>query len=289
MSAPSTIEACRDDELTVQVVGPADGWVLERLARIRAAKLPYAEFVPWRPRPARQRASCIMSITLCSTGQAAVLTWFFSRAPDENHQSVEQGRRADACVCMARQYADWLAAQGVQTAVHIPMGFDYYRFRPRLVLGVVGRLEHPRRAGNLVEAVQKLPFVEVVTTEGRTPPEELRALLRAVGLCADPGERRGRRAVPAGGSGVGKPVIAPEGVGVTPEFGPTEHIRFGTLGELKVPAGVNTAALEQAVNRAAWHLFFGRYGLARAALTIWRSASRWRRRHRPGRRAKKRR
>src|SRR5262249_8505723 len=53
LAVPEGVQAepGREDELAVQVVGPADGWVLERLARTLAAKLPYAEFVPWRPAP----------------------------------------------------------------------------------------------------------------------------------------------------------------------------------------------------------------------------------------------
>ena len=49
----------RDDDLAVQVVGPDDGWVLERLARTLAAKLPYAEFVAGPRGRARRRAWCI--------------------------------------------------------------------------------------------------------------------------------------------------------------------------------------------------------------------------------------
>ena len=35
----------------VQVVGPTDDWILGRLAELLARKLPYAEFVPWKPQP----------------------------------------------------------------------------------------------------------------------------------------------------------------------------------------------------------------------------------------------
>jgi hypothetical protein len=329
MSAPSSVEAGRDDELAVQVVGPADGWVLERLARTLAAKLPYAEFVPWRPQPGpATRLVYYVNYALLDRPSGLIDVVFFTH-PDENHQSVEQARRADACVCMARQYADWLASQGVRTVVHIPMGFDSYRFRPRLVLGVVGRLEHPRKGKDLVETVRKLPFVEVVTTEGRTPPEELRALYERLDYVLIPATVEGGPLCLLEGLGVGRPVIAPEGVGVTPEFGPTDHIRlyragdgaalvrvvtdcyrekesrsrlvqdrswdrwaehhhhffvqllrakglpaptpalgfrFGMLGELNVPTGLDAAPLEEAVDRAARHLFFGRYRLARATL-----------------------
>ena len=253
---------------------------------------------------------------------------FFTH-PDESHGSVERARRADACVCMARQYADWLAAQGVRTAVHIPMGFDSYRYRPRLVLGVVGRLDHPRKGRALVDAVRALPFVEVVATEGRAPPEGLRAVYERLDYVLIPATVEGGPLCLLEGLGMGKPVIAPEGVGLTPEFGPTEHIRlypagdarpwcgwsrnatggrrrvarlvwdrswdrwaeqhhhffvqllrarglrlptpalgfrFGMLGEIEAPHGIDPAPLEAAVDQAARHLFFGRALRARAVL-----------------------
>src|SRR5947207_12130157 len=86
----------------------------------------------------------------------------------------------DFCVCMSQLYAHWLREQGIRKVAHIPMGFDADHFRPRLVLGVFGRLDHPRKGGHLVEALRQLPFVEIVATEGRAAPEALRALYQGV-------------------------------------------------------------------------------------------------------------
>ena len=225
------VESGHDDELAVQVVGPADGWVLERLARTLAAKLPYAEFVPWRPRPGPStRLVYYVNYALLDGPSGRIDVVFFTH-PDEGHQSVEQAGRADACVCMARQYADWVASQGVRTVVHIPMGFDSYRYRPRLILGVIGKLEHPRKGRRLVDLVRRLPFVEVVTTEGRTPPEKLRAVYERLDYVLIPATVEGGPMCLLEGLGAGKPVIAPEGLGMVPEFAPTEHIRLYPAGD----------------------------------------------------------
>jgi hypothetical protein len=223
--------AGRGDGPVVQVVGPDDGWVLERLARILAAKLPYAEFVPMRPQPGpATRLAYYVNYALFDRPSGLIDVVFFTH-PDEAHQSVERARRADACVCMARQYADWLAARGVPAATHVPMGFDSYGYRPRLVLGVVGRLEHPRKGRDLVEAVRRLPFVEVVATEGGTPPEGLRAVYERLDFVLIPATVEGGPLCLLEGLAMGKPVIAPDGVGMVPEFTPSDQIRLYPAGD----------------------------------------------------------
>ena len=61
-----------------------------------------------------------------------------------------------------------------------PMGFDAYRYRPRLILGVVGLLEHERKGKRLVDSLRDLPFVEIITTEGRMSATQVRDLYERV-------------------------------------------------------------------------------------------------------------
>jgi hypothetical protein len=220
----------RGDGPLLQIVGPTDNWVLERLARRLAAKLPYAEFVPWRPRPnGAARIAYYVNYALYDGPSGLIDAAFFTHH-DEAHQFLERARRMDLCVCMCRLYADWLRARGVQAVAHVPMGFDYYRYRPRLVLGVVGRLDHPRKGGRLVERLRRLPFVEVVATEGRVPEERLRDIYQQVDYVLIPATVEGGPMSLLEGLAMGKAVIAPENVGMVPELGETEHV-------LRYPAG----------------------------------------------------
>ena len=75
---------------------------------------------------------------------------FFTHRDDEQ-EFLGRARRMDYRVCMSKLYADRMRQQGVEHLEHIPMGFDSYRYRPRLVLGVIGRLDHPRKGKHLVE------------------------------------------------------------------------------------------------------------------------------------------
>jgi hypothetical protein len=316
-------------EALVQVVGPTDGWVLERLARRLAAKLPYAEFVPWKPRPdGHARIAYYVNYALHEASSGLIDVAFFTHCEDEA-QFLEHARSADFCVCMSRLYADWLTARGVGAVTHIPMGFDSLRYRPRLVLGVVGLLDHPRKGRRLVERLRELPFVEVIVTEGRLSEQELPDFYQRLDYVLIPATLEGGPMSLLEGLAMGKPVIAPEGVGLMPEFRESPHIRryaagdadallqvvtscyegkleraglvtdrswdhwakahdqlftrllqergiepprpapgfrFGMLGELEIPHGIDVEELEQAVDQAARHLFYGRYSEAREHL-----------------------
>ncbi len=108
----------------VQIVGPADGWVLERLARRLTAKLPYAVFVPWRPQiGGAARLIYYVNYALYEHPSGLIDVGFFTHL-DETHGFLEKARQLDYAVCMPRLYADWLTSKGVTTNCHIPMGFD---------------------------------------------------------------------------------------------------------------------------------------------------------------------
>jgi len=215
----------------VQVVGPTDQWILERLARRLAAKLPYARFVPWAPqRNAPPGLAYYVNYALYQGPTPFIDVGFFTHR-DDNHSFLERARTMDFSVCMSRVYADWLREQGVMTVAHIPMGFDFYRYRPRLVLGVVGRMEHHWKGKDLVERVKALPFADVRVTEGRIDEEQLRGFYQAVDYVLIPATVEGGPLSLLEGLGAGKPVIAPDEVGMVPEFPETPLIRRYPAGD----------------------------------------------------------
>ncbi len=238
------------DAPVIQVVGPTDQWILERLARKLAAKLPYAEFVPWKPRPtAATRLVYYVNYALYAGASGLIDVGFFTHE-DPAHQFLERARQVDFCVCMSKTYADRLEAQGIAHVAHVPMGFDAYRYRPRLVLGVIGLLDHPRKGKQLVERLRALPFVEIVATEGRVADEELRQLYQRVDFVLIPATVEGGPMSLLEGLGMGKPVIAPEGVGMVPEFGKTAHVRSYPAGDFEALERVVRACFEEKVERS---------------------------------------
>jgi glycosyltransferase involved in cell wall biosynthesis len=232
-------------ETVVQIVGPDDGWVLEGLARRLAALLPYAEFVPWEPRPTpATRLVYYVNYALYDRPSGRIDVAFFTHR-DESQGFLERARSVDCCVCMAKGYADWLRERGVADVVHIPTGFDAERYRPRLVLGVVGKLDHPRKGRDLVERLRRLPFVEVRATEGRVPEEDLPAFYQALDYVLIPATVEGGPMSLLEGLGMGKPVIAPEGVGMVPEFGEMEFLRRYPPGDADALVRLVTACYEE--------------------------------------------
>lgn len=227
----------------VQIVGPTDNWILERLAKKLAAKLPYSHF---STRPAEGPAALVyyVNYALYDRPSGRIDVALFTHC-DQSHQFLNRARSVDFCICMSRLYADWLRAQGLPKVAHIPMGFDSYRYRPRLVLGVIGLLDHPRKGRALVDELRKLPFVEIVATEGKVPDEELPALYQRLDYVLIPATVEGGPMALLEGLGMGKPIIAPEGVGMVPEFGDTEHIRRYPAGDARSLVELVTACYEE--------------------------------------------
>lgn len=310
----------------VQVVGPADGWILERLARRLVAKLPYAEFIHPGTQPSAGVALIYYVNYFLYSGPSGCMDVGFFTHLDESNQFLERARSLDFCVCISRKYEAWLRQHCVEKVTCIPMPFDSYRYRPRLVLGVIGLLDHPRKGRHLVEEVRKLPFVQVIATEGKLPEDQLLDLYERLDYVLIPSTVEGGPMSLLEGLGMGKPIIAPDEVGMVPEFEVTEHVRryptgdvnalldlvrqcfeqkldrrrlvqdrtwdrwaeghhalfaklleargmalprpcpefrFGMLGELDVPWGIDVRPLEAAIDQAARHLYFGEFKKAR--------------------------
>jgi glycosyltransferase involved in cell wall biosynthesis len=225
------------EEPLVQVVGPADGWILERLGRRLASKLPYAAFTINQPdRGIGEGIAYYMNYALFQGPTSLIDVGFFTHLED-SHDFLGRARDMN-CVCMSKKYADWLREQGVKHVTHIPMGFDYYRYRARLVLGVIGKLDHPRKGWHLVERVRELPFVEVVTTEGQIDDEQLRHVYQSTDYVLIPATVEGGPMSLLEGLAMGKPVIAPEDVGMVPEFGETPNLRRYRTGDFESLAEV---------------------------------------------------
>jgi hypothetical protein len=214
----------------VQIVGPSDGWILQKLARLLAGKLPYAELVDTPNAKGAAKLVYYINYALYQRPSGSIDVGFFTHL-DEQHQFLERARAMAFCICQSRKYADWLASQGVQHVTHIAMGYDVYQYRPRLVLGVVGLLDHPRKGRRLVEELRKLPFVEVLTTEGKLTEKELPDFYQRLDYVLIPATVEGGPLCLLEGLAMGKPVIAPADVGMVPEFFDTEHVRTYPAGD----------------------------------------------------------
>jgi hypothetical protein len=214
----------------VQIVGPTDNWILQKLSKILVSKLPYASFSEWRPSQAGHLAY-YMNYALFHAPSGLIDVGFFTHRED-SHEFLTRAQQMDCCVCMARTYADWLRDRTTKEVIHIPMGYDACRYRPSLVLGVIGKLEHPRKGRHLVEHLRSLPFVEFVTTEGGMPEQSLREIYQRVDYVLIPALIEGGPMSLLEGLAMGKPVIAPDSVGMIPEFSDCFRIHLYPTGDV---------------------------------------------------------
>jgi hypothetical protein len=97
---------------SVQIVGPTDQWILQVVARKLASKLPYAEFVPWRPRPSLGGLVYYVNYALYAEPSGGIDVGFFTHV-DEDQGFLDRARQMDHCVSMSGRYADWLRDRGV--------------------------------------------------------------------------------------------------------------------------------------------------------------------------------
>jgi hypothetical protein len=100
-----------------------------------------------------------------------------------------------------------------------------------LILGVVGLLEHPRKGKHLVNRLRALPFAEVRITDGRIDEAQLREFYQAVDYVLIPATVEGGPLSLLEGLGMGKPIIAPDTVGMVPEFPESPMIRRYPTGD----------------------------------------------------------
>lgn len=227
----------------VQIVGPTDNWILQKLSSVLVRKLPYATFSPWKPNR-RGKLVYYVNYALFAEPSGMIDVGFFTHR-DDAYEFLERARRMHCCVCMARTYADWLRGETTREVVHIRTGFDSYRYRPSLVIGVIGRIDHPRKGRHLVDHLRKLPFVELVVTDGSLREDALREVYQRVDYVLIPATVEGGPLSLLEGLGMGKPVIAPAGVGVVPELCPSDRILLYPAGDAEALATLVTDCYRQ--------------------------------------------
>ena len=106
----------------VQIVGPTDGWILEKLARQLARKLPYSKFQPWKPvRPTEGQIIYYVNYALYEESTGGIDVGFFTHF-DRDRQFLERARQMQHCVSMSQLYATELCRQGIDAVTHVPMG-----------------------------------------------------------------------------------------------------------------------------------------------------------------------
>jgi hypothetical protein len=91
--------------------------------------------------------------------------------------------------------------------------------------------------------------VEIATTEGQVPEAELRDLYQRIDYVLIPATVEGGPMSLLEGLAMGKPILAPENVGMIPEFTGTEHLRRYRAGDAESLVTLVTACYEEKLQR----------------------------------------
>ena len=207
------------------------GWILEKLAREIAERLPYVTYDLYPDGAAdiqyymtygcwQQRVSPV---------EVALFT-HKEQVPEAAAKFDDVARRMDFCVAQSKATATILRELGLANVQTISPGVDLERFQPRVRIGVVGRTYHTGRKGEaLVASVMDIPGIEwCFTGEGWPAParpvaeEDLPAFYRSLDYVLVPSLIEGGPMCVLEALACGCPVIGAP-VGWVPQF---PHIGF---------------------------------------------------------------
>lgn len=216
---------------SVHIVLSDRGWILERLAKELADRLPYVRYGD-APDPS---AAIQYYVTYgCRRERVSpVEVALFTHREDDVHAAARfdaVARDVEHAVAMSRATMALIETLGVASASCIMPGVDLEHFQPRIKIGVVGRTYHTGRKGEaLVRAVMDVPGIEWhFTGEGwpgpaeHIPESDLPAFYRAMDYILVPALNEGGPMSVLEALASGTPVIASM-VGWVPEF---PHIPF---------------------------------------------------------------
>jgi glycosyltransferase involved in cell wall biosynthesis len=220
---------------SVNIVTSDRGWILEKLAREIADRLPYVTFGNG-PDP---DAAIQYYVTYSCRAKrlSPVEVGYFAHLEPEGEareRFFSTAREVDHCICHARLYEGVLREAGIGQVTTISPGVDLETFRPKLRIGVVGRTYHTGRKGeHIVAQVMDIPEIEwSFTGEGwpgqalELPAAQLPDYYRALDYVLVPALYEGGPMSVVEALACGTEVIAPA-IGWVPEF---PHVEF-TVGD----------------------------------------------------------
>lgn len=134
--------------------------------------------------------------------------WFF------NHS-----KQVDYCVTMSKKYEDILRGTGITNVKTINLGIDLNFYKPKIIIGFVGKECRSRRKGSsLLKKINDIDFVDLRQTNGKLLREELPNFYRQLDYVIIASKIEGGPMCLIEGLACGIPIIAPKDVGKVAEF-----------------------------------------------------------------------
>ena len=195
------------------------GWVLENFAKQLQQRLPYVVL----QKPLKDFSiNYFMPYYLLKRGPWKAGAWFTheEEAPELKEKFRAGVKAADFCIVQAKQYISTVKGYGNKNVKQIVPGVSLDRYKPKIVLGHVGRMYTSTNRKNpaMLKFVSELPYVELKCTDGKIKEKHLPAFYNSLDAVFIPSTIEGGPMCLYEGLACGKPIIAPFGVGAVNEY-----------------------------------------------------------------------
>lgn len=195
------------------------GWVLENFAKQLKKHLDY---IVLQQNPSKYSINYFMPYYLLKTGPWKSIGWFTHQEekPDLKAKFEWAARKSNFCISHSKKYVDLLRGWGIKNVEQITPGISLDVYKPKVVLGYVGRLytSTDRKNPNMLKFIQSLPFVTLKVTNGKIAEKDMPDFYNSLDAVFVPSTIEGGPMCITEGLACGKPIIAPRGVGVVDEY-----------------------------------------------------------------------
>ena len=208
----------------IVIVYPKDNWILQRLGDEIIKRHPdikwfsHADPDIWHSGVLDQpgQINYFINYAVMKRKTAGIDVGFFTH-PEPDGDFYQKAGIVDLAICMSEKYTLDLKSRGIPV-VQIAPGIDP-AYTPKLRMAVVGSLAYGFRKGSdLLDAVEKLPYTDLVITNGSFKQEDLPDLYRSVDYTLITSRYEGGPLCLLESLACGKKVICPLDVGYAAEF-----------------------------------------------------------------------
>jgi glycosyltransferase involved in cell wall biosynthesis len=211
--------------MKVNVIAPIDNWILHRVAKELQSRLDYITITNKNKRNKRLNNFDInyyIPYAFMKEKSNKIDMALFTHIEESKNRKIKQffdvARRADYCVTMSKTYEKILRNENISSIQTINLGINLDVFKPKLILGFIGRIYKSERKGDsLLEKIRDLDFVELRSTEGELDESELPNFYRQLDYTLVTSKYEGGPMCVPESLSCGIPVISPR-VGQVPEI-----------------------------------------------------------------------